>query len=230
MDRGSANATSTRRAGVSGDGERTLSPFRLEPPRRRVQVPQLLVAVLLVALSALAAVVLFSRAAARDPVLALANDLERGQVVGAGDLQVVYVGTDDPISTVSADDLAALVGLTAVADLEAGTIVTPAHFVARAVLGPGEGVVGLALSAGEYPTLRLAPGDLVDVISTAAGEESGDGGVVLVSAAEVFDLAELGSQGQRFVSLRMPAEAAAQVARGAAAGGIRLVLVSGERQ
>ena len=225
MDRGSAKATSTRQVGGSGDGERTPSSFRLEPPRWRVQVPQLLVAVLLVALSALAAVVLFSRAASRDPVLALANEVERGQVVNAGDFQVVYVGTDDPVATVSADELATLTGLTAVANLEAGTIVTPSHFVARNVLGLGEGVVGLALSAGEYPTLRLAPGDLVDVIRTAV--EPGDAGVVLVAAVEVFDLAELGTQGQRFVSLRMPVGAAAQVARAAAEGGIRLVLVAG---
>ncbi|MGH8873787.1 MAG: SAF domain-containing protein [Acidimicrobiia bacterium] len=189
-------------------------------------------AVLLVALSALVAVVLFTRAAARDPVLALAADVERGQVVTAGDFQVVYVGTDDPISTVASDELSSLVGLTAVSDLEAGTIVTPAHFVARSVLEPGEGVVGLALSPGEYPTLRLAAGDLVDVIltespSAASEAEATDGGVVLAERAEVFDIAELGTQGQRFVSLRLPEDAAADVARAAAQGRVRLVLVAG---
>ena len=204
-----------------------MSPFRLELPHGRVEVPQLLVAVLLVALSALVAVVLFSRAAARDPMLALANDVERGQVVGAADFRVVYVGTDDPISTVSADALATLVGLTAVADMEAGTVLTPAHFAARSTLGPGVGVVGLALSAGEYPTMGLAPGDFVDVINTTAEGAPGDGGMVLVSAAEVSDLAALGTQGQRFVSLRMPADAAPEVARAAAAGHVRLVLVAG---
>jgi hypothetical protein len=132
---------------------------------------------------------------------------------------------------VASDELSTLVGLTAVSDLEAGTIVTPAHFVARSVLEPGEGVVGLALSPGEYPTLRLAAGDLVDVIrteSSAASEaEATDGGVVLAERAEVFDIAELGSQGQRFVSLRMPEDAAADVARAAAQGRVRLVLVAG---
>jgi len=231
MDRGAAK-TPTRRAGPSGDGQRSPSRFRLEPPGRRVQVPQLLVAVLVVALSALAAVVLFSRAAARDPVLALANDVERGQVVAAGDFRVVYVGTDDLISSVASDQLSTLVGLTAVTDLESGTIVTPAYFVARSVLEPGEGVVGLALSPGEYPTLRLAPGDLVDVIRTGSASASVDAeptdrGAVLAAAAEVFDVAALGSQGQRFVSLRMPAEAAAEVARAAADGRVRLVLVAG---
>ena len=232
MDRGSAEATSTRGSGASGDGQRTLSPFRLEFPRRRVQLPQLAVAVLVVALSALAAVVLFSRAVARAPVLALATEVERGQLVDASDFRVVYVGTDDPISIVPADEMATLVGLTAVIDLEAGTIVTPAHFVARPVLEPGEGVVGLALSPGEYPTLRLAPGDLVDVIRNESAPpsleaEPAAGRVVLASAAEVFDVVELGTQGQRFVSLRMPANVAAGVARAATGGRVRLVLVAG---
>ena len=68
-----------------------------------MQVPQLLIAVFLVAVSALVAVVLFSGAAARDPVLALAQPVERGQVVGSGDLMVVYVATDDPIATLRSE-------------------------------------------------------------------------------------------------------------------------------
>ena len=225
----STTSPSTRRAEPAGNGQRASGPFRLEPPRRKVQVPQLLIAVFLVAVSALVAVVLFSRAAAREPVLALAQPVERGQVIASGDLMVVYVATDDPITTMSSEAASGLVGLTAVADLEAGTILTPAHFVSRSLLDAGEGVVGLALSPGEYPTPLLAPGDLVDVVVTDTG--STDPGVtnvkVVVTSAEVFDVAELGTQGERFVSLRMPAEAAAEVAGAAAADRVRLVLVAG---
>ena len=131
-----------------------------------MQVPQLLIAVFLVAIGALVAVVLFSGAAAREPVLALAQPVERGQVIGSGDLMVVYVATDDPIATVSSEAASGLVGLTAVADLEAGTILTPDLFVSRSLLDAGEGVVGLALSPGEYPNPLLAPGDRVDVVLT----------------------------------------------------------------
>ena len=77
----STTSQSTRRTDPSGNGQGTAGPFRLEPPRRRVQVPQLLIAVFLVAVSALVAVVLFSRAAAREPVLALAQSVERGQAI-----------------------------------------------------------------------------------------------------------------------------------------------------
>ena len=228
----STTSQPTRRTDPSGNGQSVPGPFRLEPPRRKVQVPQLLIAVFLVAVSALVAVVLFSRAAAREPVLALAQPVERGQVVGSGDLMVVYVATDDPIATLSSEAASGLVGLTAVADLEAGTILTPAHFVSRSLLDAGEGVVGLALSPGEYPTPLLAPGDRVDVvlIDPVSGEASDSAPGAVVASAEVFDVAELGTQGDRFVSLRMNAEAASEVARAAAAGRVRLVLVAGVDQ
>ena len=99
MGTGKTEAASTKRADPSGNGQRGASPFRLEAPRRRVQIPQLMIAVFLVAVSALVIVILFSRAAARDPILALANPVERGQVVAADDLVVVYVATDDPIAS-----------------------------------------------------------------------------------------------------------------------------------
>ncbi len=226
MSRTTKDQASARRGEVSGNGQRAGS-FRLEPPGRRVQVPQLVVAVFLVAVGALVAVVVFSQAAARQPVLALANPVERGEVIGSEDLMVVYVATDDPINTLPAEAASGLVGLTAVADLDAGTIVTPAHFVSRSVVDAGEGVVGLALAPGEYPTPQLAPGDLVVVVVTARGSSESGATPRVVGSAVVFDVAELGSGGDRFVSLRMPAEVAAEVADAAAAGRVRLVLVAG---
>jgi len=207
---------------VVGDGHRAATAFRLEPQRRRVEVSQLVVAVVVVVVSALVAVVVFSRASQREPVLALATDLGRGAVVAVGDLRVVYVASDDAVVTVPADAAAGLVGRVAVTDLAAGTLVAPALFVDRQVLDPGEGVVGLALSPGEYPTGQLAAGDVVDVIVTGS---TGSG--VLAAGAEVFDVAELGTQGSRFVSLRMSSSAAALVAQSAGSGGLRLVLVAG---
>lgn len=224
----SSTSPSTRRSGPTGNGQPAV-PFRLEPPHRKVQVPQLLIAVFVVVVSALVAVVLFSQAAAREPVLALAHPVERGQVISSDDLMVAFVATDDPIATLSPEAASGLVGLTAVADLEAGTILTGAHFVSRSLLDAGEGVVGLALSPGEYPTPRLAPGDRVDVVITdrASPDPDATNTVVVVGSAEVFDVAELGTQGNRFISLRMPAATAAEVAGAASGGRVRLVLVAG---
>ena len=231
MNRETSDTTSTKRADPSGNGQREPRPFRLELPRRNVQVPQLLIAVFLVAVSALIMVVLFSRAAAREPILALANPVERGQGVGSADLMVVYVATDDPIASLGSEAAAGLVGLTAVTDLEVGTILTRAHFVSRSLLDVGEGVVGLALGPGEYPTPLLAAGDVVDVVVVSGSSEPGIiGAVTVVVSAVVFDVAELGSGGQRFVSLRMPVGAAATVAGAAASDRVRLVLVAGVDQ
>ena len=229
MSSNPTNTTSDRRTATSGNGQSSDGRFRLEAPKRGVQVPQLLVAVLLVAVSALAALVLFSRAAAREPIVALANPVERGQVIESGDLMVVYVATDDPIASIASEALGGVTGLTAVADLEAGTILTPAHFVSRTVLDVGEGVVGLALGPGEYPTPAIAAGDVVDVVVTGresaeSGESPGD---IVASSSVVFDVAELGTQGDRFISLRMAADAAVEVADAAASDRVRLVLVAG---
>jgi hypothetical protein len=191
-----------------------------------VQLPQLLIAVFLVAIGALVAVVVFSRAAAREPVLALAAPVERGRVVAADDLMVVYLASDDPIASLGSDELPRVAGLTAAVDLEAGTILTSADFVSGNELATGEAVVGVALAPGEYPTLRLAPGDQVDVVATDGASGAGR---VIVSAV-VFDIAELGTQGDRFVSLQVPAEASAEVVAAAAADRVRLVLVAGSDQ
>ncbi len=228
MNRSMTDTTSSSRPGPSGDGQGAASPFRLKPPRRKVQLPQLLIAVFVVALSALAALVLFSRASARDPILALANPVERGQVIASDDLMVTYVATDDPIASLPSEAAAELVGLTAVADLEAGTILTPAHVLSRSLLDGGEAVVGVALAPGEYPTPLLAPGDVVDVVVTDPGslEPATTPVATVVASAAVFDIAELGTQGERFISLRMPVEVAAEVANAAAADQVRLVLVA----
>lgn len=208
--------SSPNETALQSDGARSKG---LRPPRRRVQIPQLVVALLLVAVGALASVVLFSQASARQPVLATADALLRGEVVAAGDLRTVYVGSDDTLSTLAPDELGSLVGQVALADLEAGTIVTPGLFAARNAVGDGEGIVGLSLPPGGYPTVQLSPGDVVDVVDRESA-----GGVVAAGAV-VFDVVELGAQGQQLISVRLPAEAAVLVAS-VPEDRIRLILVS----
>ena len=66
------------------------------------------------------------------------------------------------------------------------------------------------------------------VVTDQVSSESGiAAGRVIVTSAEVFDISGLGTQGDRFISLRMPQEAAAEVAAAADADQVRLVLVAG---
>ena len=187
---------------------------------RRMRIPQLVVGVLLTAGAALGFVLFNAASVQRTPVLALAGDVGRGHILAVDDLQVVHVGTDDVLALTPADRSELLVGRAAVVALSAGTLVTVEQFAQGRTLVPGAGVVGLALSPGQYPTPRLAIGDLVNVL------EVSDGDRLLVEAAEVIEVEAVGTQGQRFISLLTGEEQASTVAGAAASGEVRLVLIA----
>lgn len=195
------------------------------PARPRLRAPQLVVGVLLMAGAALAFLLVNAASVHRVAVVALVDDVSHGQVLTEQDLQVVHVGTDDPIALTAADEADALVGRAVVTDLRAGTLVVPEQLAVASTLTPGSGVVGLALTPGQYPTPQLRIGDLVNVVAAdaAASEESGR---LLVEAAEVVWVEPIGTQGQRFVSVLTGEEQAGQVAATAARGEVRLVLVA----
>lgn len=185
-----------------------------------MRVPQLVAGVLLTAGAALGFVLFNAASVQRTPVFALANDIDRGHVLAVDDLRVVHVGTDDVLMLTPADRSELLVGRAAVVALPAGTLVTADLLAEGRTLVPGAGVVGLALSPGQYPTPRLAIGDLVNVL------EVSDGDRLLVEAAEVVEVEPVGTQGQRFISVLAGEEQAATVAAAAAAGEVRLVLIA----
>jgi hypothetical protein len=201
----------------------TTNDARVGPPLpavRRVRVPQLVLGLFLTGIAALGFVLFNAASVQRTPVLALATDVVRGDVLGQEDLQVVHVGSDDVLALTPADAAASLVGRAAIGNLSAGTLVTAEQFAVGATLSPGGGIVGLALAPGQYPTPRLRIGDLVNVVEVSDGQQ------LLVEAAEVVEVEPVGTQGQRFVSLLAGEEAAATVATAAAAGEVRLVLIA----
>ena len=190
------------------------------PAVRRVRVPQLAVGLLLSGLAALGFVVFNAASVQRTPVLALASDVQRGQILTVEDLQVVHVGTDDVLALTPAGQSEVLVGRAVVTDLGAGTLLTAEQVATGATLVPGAGVVGLALAPGQYPTPRLAIGDVVTVVEVAEGLQ------VLIEAAEVVGIEPVGTQGQQFVSVQTGEAAAVSVAAAAATGEVRLVLIA----
>lgn len=199
------------------------TPRRPDPPEpavRRLRVPQLALGLVLSGLAALGFVVFNAASVQRTPVLALASDVQRGQVLEVDDLQVVHIGTDDVLALTPAADSGLLVGRAVVADLAAGTLMTSGQVSAASALTPGAGVVGVALAPGQYPTPRLAIGDLVSVVEVSAGL------TVLVETAEVVGVEPVGTQGQRFISLHTGETQAHSVAQAAATGEVRLVLVA----
>lgn len=223
MSRLKTETAGSVRSNGQGTSER-VTDLRLKPPpgARRVRVSELLVGAALAVGCALAAVLWHANATQRDAVLALAADVPRGEVVEASDVRVVYVGSDEPLVTLTKGQATLVVGHVAVADLRAGTILTAAHVADPQRVEAGEGVVGLALDPGQFPAMGLAPGDLVNVVTTGEDE-----GTVLAEAAVVFAVEELGGQGRRFISIRTSEAAANEIAAAAEAAPIRLVLVAG---
>ncbi|MGH9158319.1 MAG: hypothetical protein ACRD1K_21340 [Acidimicrobiales bacterium] len=203
------------------------------PPGRRTRLPELVVGVALMVGFALAAVLWHMSATDKQPALALARSISRGHAIEAADLRVVYLSSDDPIARLGRGESSAVVVRIALSDLPAGTLLTRGSVAPRVAIGPNEGVVGLALEPGQVPATELLPGDLVNVIGGPA-EGAGAGAVqpagsqtaVLASRASVYAVGDLGTQGRRFVSVKLPEADANRVAAAAERGPVRLVLVA----
>jgi hypothetical protein len=208
----------------STNGHVATRPIALEPAKtRRVRLPELAAGILVVAGCALAALLWQASSAEREPVLAIRQQVQRGEALTTDDVRVVFVSTDDPISYLTQDQLPQVVGRVAAADLLEGTILAAGLLVDGAAVDPGEGVVGLALEPGQVPTATLRSGDIVNVVA-AAGDASA--GALVAERAEVYAVEELPAEGRVFVSLAMNEADANAVAAAADGGGLRLVLVS----
>jgi hypothetical protein len=215
--------------------------FDLQPPQaaRRSRVPEVALGLLLVVGGALAALVWQLTANQTTPVLAVATDIAQGSEVRLEDLQLVEIRSDDAINVLQADQTSLVVGQVARTDLAAGTLLTPQDVTGGSIIEPGQGVVGLALLPGEYPSLRLSPGDTVSVVLTPAASDTGAIGdsadtsvaaveaQVLVPQASVQEVAPLSNADGYFVSLSMTEAEAAVTARAASQGRVRLVEVAG---
>jgi hypothetical protein len=206
--------------------------LRVEPPvtapRRRL--PELVLGIFLVAGCALLALLLAASGRERTPALALARNVQRGEVITADDLRTVYVGSDIPIATLGEAEENQVVGRAALTGLQAGTLVTPDQFAAPSeVLEPGDGVVGLSLEVGEMPSLELAPGDVVNVVA-GGGSASQPAEVVArdarVVSVERVDDDESGQLARWLVSVRATEDDATEIAMAASGDNpVQLVLV-----
>ncbi|MCP3858927.1 MAG: hypothetical protein GY704_04685 [Phycisphaeraceae bacterium] len=212
----------------STNGSSPPDRFDLEPPRggpARSQWPEITLGLLVVGVFALTATWFYSSTSDREPIVAVRNPIERGQQISAGDLMVVDVASDQAINALPSSESGQVLGRTALVDLAPGTLMSADLYADQALIAAGNGVVGLALDPGEYPTLTLGPGDRVRIVETPRGTD--DAEVVLVDNAEVIDVAPIGVQNQLFVSLSMATTEADAVVSAASQDRVRLVQVAG---
>ncbi|MEM7272975.1 MAG: SAF domain-containing protein [Actinomycetota bacterium] len=204
------------------------TPFDLgaaQTAKGRARVPEILLGTLLVALFALGGAWFYSSSTDSDGYVALRADVQRGEQIETSDLVVVQLKTEDELELIPARDFRSIVGKLALADLAAGTLVAPQQFADRVDIPSGQGVVGLSLSAGEYPTTGLRPGDRVRVVAVPNGAAAGnEAAEVLDPAALVTEVIQTGGD-TRFISLTTDTEVADRVAAVEAEDRVRLIQV-----
>jgi hypothetical protein len=215
------------RANGRGQGDWKLEPA-VPVGKAKRRLPEVLVGLAVVGVAALGAVLWSTSANAGEDVLALRNPLAAGQVVAFEDLRTVEITRPQDVAVLASTSSSEVIGRRALAPMAAGTLVVPEQFASTPPVEAGRAVVGLSLGPGEYPTGRLIPGDQVAVVLTPGqGGTGSDQGVIITDAAEVFDVAPIGTQGETFVSLVVDEGQLSEVAAGASGDRIRLALVAG---
>lgn len=201
--------------------------------RRQRRWSLALVGVLLILGSGLAFVLLYVNAGDRAPVLAVARNVPAGQSISASDLDVVRVGADAGVGTISEARRSEVIGQTAAVDLIPGTLIVDEHLGDPVSLAPGEAIVGVDLVGGERAVPRLEEGDVVLVILTSspaavnADEDDDDiefGRVITEATVRVAVISE-NDEDRMVLSLVVPEDTATEIAGANALDRIAIALL-----
>lgn len=212
------------------DGPGGRDGLRVEPPATgsRRRLPELILGILLIAGCALGAVLLAMSGRSRTPVLALGNDIQRGQAIEESDLTTVQIGTDGDVTYLPRSDLETVVGQVALTDLPSGALVTPEMFGEPIeLLERGDGQVGLTVQLSQMPSLGLALGDEVNVVVRPSGESPSIAGTATVADIQLLERRS-GQEDSWYVSLQAPQSQADLIAMAVVGESpFELVLVGG---
>jgi hypothetical protein len=196
----------------------------VHPAARRIRVPELVAGVLVVVGFALGAVLWHLSSIDKVPALVVTSPIARGEVLESGDVRVGYVASDDGLARLHGTQLDRIVGRVAAVDLAAGTLLTSSMVAETTAIGNEDGVVGLSLEPGAYPTAGLAPGDRVNVVRAA--DTATTTPTVVARDATVFAVEDLTSDRRLVSILTSKTDAEAVAAATGSSGGLRLVVVA----
>lgn len=177
--------------------------------------------ILAICLGAVGSLLLYSRAATANVVVAMAATVMRGEVVDADDLAQMTVGHLGGMRAVPSARLTDLVGQEALVDLPAGSIVLEGT-TGTSEQPAGRAQVGIRLPLGRLPVAALPRGTPVRIISVPPPDAAGTSpvsvrGTVASAPLETAD-------GARVLDVWVPAASAETVARLAAVDQLALIL------
>lgn len=198
----------------------------LRSVRSRVDLRWLVAGVLAVCVGGLGAALLFANASTATSVIAIKRTVYRDQIITAEDLGVISLAVPIGVDAVTADRLAEIVGRTAIIDLPAGGILTPAEF-GEPVVPEGKVRLGLRLEAGRLPASAMEPGSSVLLVPVGRdGGEPPSGGSV---PATIATAPRQHSDGTSLVDVTLALTEGPRVAQLAAAGQLAVLRVSGAK-
>ena len=151
--------------GDTTKGARVVAP----PPKLRRRPALVAASIALICLGGVLAAFAWTATSATRAVVAVRDEVQRGQVIEAGDLMTVQVSVDPALRTVPAAQLATLVGRRAATDLAAGTLLTANQVTDQTLPSSGQSLVGVALPPGQLPGEELVAGDRVRVVFAGRG-------------------------------------------------------------
>lgn len=198
----------------------------------------MVVGVLVVGGCALASAQLVARAGDRVPVLAATRELPAGHVIAAGDVTTVRVAADPQVRLLPATQRGQVIGRTTAVPVTTGGLLAASALGPARVPPAGHSVVGLAVKPGQYPP-GLAAGAHVRIITASSASSSPDASVTItghgqdakqptgggaVRGTVLSMTAARQSTGVAVkVSVQVPTDQAAQVAKAASAGEVSVV-------
>jgi hypothetical protein len=197
-------------------------------PRRRGWL--LVAGLLAMVVCAGAFALVYLGADARVQVLAAARPLAAGQLVTAGDLQVVRIVPDAGMPLLRAEQASQVIGRSVAFPVAAGTLLSESQLGPAQWPPDGQAVAALPVKPGRLPA-GIAPGSPVLVVTVAADPQLASGvasGQVAPVPATVVQVAEgVDGTGTAVVTLLMAHADAVTVA--GAAGDLAIVLAWGQR-
>jgi hypothetical protein len=132
--------------------------------KRRWRIPELAVGLVLMLGGALGAILLSRSGDSIVIVVGAAHDLQRGDKITPQDLVAVETSQSLSGSFITEAQASALIGQTALVDLQASTPLTVSMFSDQQQLLPNEALTSAAIHQGNYP-IDLAVGDQVRIVT-----------------------------------------------------------------
>ncbi len=196
---------------------------RALPKRVRRRIPEIAMGLFLVLCGGVLAFIFARQDVPSRELLALARDVNRGDVLSVADLAVLEVPADVPVAALSPQSASQILGASAAGDYPSGMLLTRPLLTEETDIPAGMVLVGARLEAGQYPILGFSQGDRVNIMARGSQETYG----IVASNVEVHEVTHLtaGTGASLFATFVVPEQQQTQVVSAIGSGSIRLGLV-----